>query len=308
MKKNKDVKYLILLLSVAVIWGFGFLSTTWALQEGFTVVMFNILRFGASAVVLGVVFFKQISKLTLKQVGYGALTAVLLVAGFWFQTAALGSADASTANISLFTASGVVMVPFFCWIIKRKKPSLNVFIAAILAFLSALCINLNGEFGHFSKGDLLALASAACFGLHYVVLDFTSKKVEKGALTFLQMAFATVGFAIVGLIFSPSDFTLSGVSAAGWGWMAEIVVLGTVFAYIVQTFAQNSVSPAYASVMLSAEGIFGSIFSLAFGMISFSWWIVAGTVFMAAAVVLTEGVRLKKPKEISSDTDTKQEN
>lgn len=144
--------------------------------------------------------------------------------------------------------------------------------------------------------------------MHYVVLDFTSKKVEKGALTFLQMAFATVGFAIVGLIFSPSDFTLSGVSAAGWGWMAEIVVLGTVFAYIVQTFAQNSVSPAYTSVMLSAEGIFGSIFSLAFGMISFSWWIAAGTVFMAAAVVLTEGVRLKKPKEISSDTDMKQEN
>ena len=59
---------------------------------------------------------------------------------------------------------------------------------------------------------------------------------------------------------------------------------------------------------ITAEGIFGSIFSLAFGMISFSWWIAAGTVFMAAAVVLTEGVRLKKPKEISSDTDTKQEN
>ena len=90
--------------------------------------------------------------------------------------------------------------------------------------------------------------------------------------------------------------------------MAEIVVLGTVFAYIVQTFAQNSVSPAYASVMLSAEGIFGSIFSLAFGMISFSWWIAAGTVFMAAAVVLTEGVRLKKTEAASSDTDTKQEN
>ena len=102
MKKNKDVKYLILLLSVAVIWGFGFLSTTWALQEGFTVVMFNILRFGASAVVLGVVFFKQISKLTLKQVGYGALTAVLLVAGFcgcvsgeYFTFHSLGRGDGS---------------------------------------------------------------------------------------------------------------------------------------------------------------------------------------------------------------------
>ena len=57
--------------------------------------------------------------------------------------------------------------------------------------------------------------------------------------------------------------------------------------------------------MLSAEGIFGSIFSLAFGMISFSWWIAAGTVFMAAAVVLTEGVRLKKTEANSSDTDTK---
>lgn len=59
-----------------------------------------------------------------------------------------------------------------------------MFIAAILAFLSALCINLNGEFGHFSKGDLLALASAACFGLHYVVLDFTSKKWKRRADVF----------------------------------------------------------------------------------------------------------------------------
>ncbi len=303
MEKKQNYTYLVLLMAVAVIWGFGFLSTSWALAEGFTVIMFNILRFGVSAVILGVVFCKQIAKLALKQVGYGALTAVFLVAGFWLQTTALGKNDVSTANVSLLTAANVVMVPFLTWLIRRVRPHLNAFVAAAMAFLSVLCINLNGEFGKFTSADLLALASAACFALHYVVLDITSKKVDKGALAFLQMAFASAGFAVVGLIFKPSEFTLSNVSAVGWGWIAEVILLGTVFAYIVQTFAQGHVSPSYASVMLSAEGIFGSIFSAIFSMTEFSWWIVGGTVFMAAAVVLTEGLPTKKKSDDKKQTE-----
>lgn len=283
--QGKSAINTILLFSVAVIWGIGFVVTDVVLDGGMSPILLNVFRFSIASLVMPCLFFKKIAKLTLKQVGYGALTAVFMTLGFGLQT--VGMKYTSPANTALITGLNVVMVPFFAWIARKQRPAVKVFIAAALSAVSTALLSLNGLSG-LNFGDFLVFLCGVSFAVHFIVLDYTSKKIDAGALAFLQMIFATFFFIIYGLIFDFGGFTLVGVTAKAYWLTLELALLSTCYAYIIQTAMQKKVSPSYASLILSTEALFGAVFSVIFGKDAFSVYLLFAVLGTTAAIILVE--------------------
>ena len=114
------------LFGVAVIWGGGFIASKMAL-EGFSVMETLAWRFLGAALLIGIVFAKRIRKAAKKDLLCGALIGVMMFVG---QTVQMIGLDYTTPGKQAFLVTVyVVLVPFISWLILRKRPGINSFIA-----------------------------------------------------------------------------------------------------------------------------------------------------------------------------------
>ena len=65
-------------------------------------------------------------------------------------------------------------------------------------------------------------------------------------------------------------------------------VFSTGVCYLLQTVAQKNVPAAEAGIVLSAEGAFGTLFSLLLGLESLRWGMLVGGVLITLSIVLAE--------------------
>ena len=75
------------LFIVAIIWGGGFVATQAALDGGLTTSQIMTLRFFISAVLMTVIFFKQIkNNISMGTIKVGVILGICLFLGFFLQT------------------------------------------------------------------------------------------------------------------------------------------------------------------------------------------------------------------------------
>ena len=296
VKKNKHLITHFLLVAVAVIWGLGFVFTKQILPF-VPPSLLNLLRFSVSSVLLFVLFFRKILALSLKQWLYGILAGVFLTLGFSFQSYAL--VYSSSANVSLITGLYVIAVPFFMWIVNRKRPKAKAFVAGIIGF-SGIAMLAAGGFSNLNKGDLYALVCALGFTLHYIVVDKGSKGTDSGALAFVQMLTAAAFFLVWSFSVDLTD-TLSASFPKSVAFpLFSLCVLSTAFAYVVQTHAQKTVDTSVVSLILSGESTLGAVFSVIMGLDKFTWYLALSVVLMAIALFISEYDF--KPRKIARST------
>ena len=58
--------------------------------------------------------------------------------------------------------------------------------------------------------------------------------------------------------------------------------------YFLQTWAQKHVRASEAGIILSAEGLFGTLFSLLLGMETFRWSMALGGLMITASIIFAE--------------------
>src|SRR5580692_2248608 len=103
----------LLLLAVVLVWGTTFTLVKSALTH-VSPLLFNLLRMAIAAVVLILLNFRSLKKLTAQDLRLGALVGVFLAVGYQFQTAGL---TLTTASKSAFiTGLVVVFVPLLATI------------------------------------------------------------------------------------------------------------------------------------------------------------------------------------------------
>lgn len=292
-ESGKKNTMLLLLASVAVIWGFGFVFTKQVLAF-LSPPMVNVFRFGTAAVIMFVLFAKKIVKLNKRQWLNGIFAGLFMAAGFTLQT--YGMVLTSASNAALFMGLNVVMVPFFWWALSRRRPPFKSFAAALLAFASLSVVTFGGV-SRVNLGDLLNFLSAVAFALHYVILDRIAKGTESAGLAFVQVLTAAVVSGIVGLA------DLGAMRSCVYDKsiifpMFVLCVLNTAFAYYVQSTAQKFVPPSAASLILSCESVLGAVFAVAVGMEPFVWQLGLSLAGMAAALVISQ-TDFKKLKRLS---------
>lgn len=311
-KLNTEIFYTILVITIAVFWGMGFVFIPWAQQSNAPSSLICLFRFGVSAILIAAIFNKKI-KIRKENILMSLVCGILLFAGFLLNV--MCQEYTNPSNAAFFTATNVVIVPILCAIFFRKyKTPLTVYICAGVSVIGVLIICMGGEDGmklSFGLGELMALLSAILFSFHVLAMTKALEKMDSISLTFAMFAVGSVLFLAYYLIFdlpkTPfselkwAPFTENGVFSLGFGLsITGLTLLCSLYAYLVQTKAQTVMNPTKVTLILSSESAFGAMFSMIFGMESFKWTTIVGGALILAAVFYTGWATRPKPQTASA--------
>ncbi|MDY0236189.1 MAG: DMT family transporter [Gudongella sp.] len=254
--KDKKILYADLsLFIVAIIWGSGFIFTKNALDH---MTPFYILgfRFLVASIAMGIIAFKRIKNTKWIDIKAGLIVGFFMFLGFAFQTVGL---QYTTVGVQAFiTASNVVMVPFFYWMLTKSRPGPYEFFGAILCFIGIgiLSLDTNLQVGY---GEFLTFLCAIGFALQIVAVGFFAKDVDSYVLSFVQLVIAMVLSFALAIPFEPR---ITQISSEALVPILYLAIFSTMIAFLTQNIAQKHTTSTHAAIILSLESVFGSIMGI----------------------------------------------
>ncbi len=277
----------ILLILTTVIWGGGFIITKVAVDAGFPPSFVVAARFFLGALFMLVVFWKDIKKITHNELKVGFIAGIILFIAFLMQT--VGIIYTSPSNNALITSSNVVMVPFVTWVMMGKRPPAKTIALSFVCFLGMCILSYSPEVGlNFNKGDLLTLVCAFCYACHISFLGLSAGKIEHiAALNFVQLLVTAVISSAYFYFFEYVPITLPQLYSGAVG-LIFLGVFSTGLCFLMQSYAQKILPPVRIAIMLSMEGMFGSMLSVALGYDPLSVHLVLGAVIILFSLIALE--------------------
>lgn len=272
------------LVLTTMIWGSAFvimknsvdvIPPTWLLAFRFTV----------AAAALFAVFHKSCRRPSRESVSCGIVLGILLELAYLFQTYGLKYTTAS--KNAFITTLYVVMVPFFHWLINRKRPGTGNLLAAFIAVVGLALLSLEGEIG-VQLGDILTLVCGVCFALHLIMIDRYTEVVDPVFLTVVQIAVAAVlNWCLAPILDGRFDFSVLADQSL-LGGIVYLALFSTMLGFLLQNVGQKYLSANTSSILLSLESVFGALFSVIFLKESLTGKMLIGCALMFAAVLLSE--------------------
>ncbi len=304
--KNNNLIGSLLLLFATIAWGSSFVLLKETIKHVPTFYVLAI-RFLISSIILALIFYKSIKKIDKKTLIKGLFLGIVLSFAYAVQT--VGLSYTTPARNAFLTASYCVMTPFIVWILTKKPPLIKNLLSAITCIIGigfvAFSSGDSGN-GNYLFGDVLTFISAIFYGIQIV---FTSKFQKDGcntvSLLLLQLFVVGVIMAFLSLIFEVK----SGIQnfALNKSQLLEILYLTIVCTLMAQSFmifGQKMTSVSKASLILSLEAVFGTLFSVILGVEDLTVYLFIGFAIIFIAMMINEfdvGLikRLIKPKNVN---------
>jgi len=219
------------LIGITVLWGGTFLLVQRAMGSG-GAFFFVGLRFGAAALIVGLVSMRVLRGVTRHELWAGACIGTAMMLGYALQ-----------------------IVPLLQWLVLRQS-IVGYRIGVALAFVGLLLVvgpenaglSLNG-------GELLAVIGAVAIAVEVVLISRFARRVHVGRVTVIQLAVASVlCFCIMPVVGEraviPSGFFLAGALALG---AASALIQSAM------NWAQKTVSPTRATVIYAGEPVWAGL-------------------------------------------------
>jgi drug/metabolite transporter (DMT)-like permease len=133
-------------------------------------------------------------------------------------------------------------------------------------------------------GELLTLGCALAFALHIVGLGRWAPSYDAYGLAVVQLlttAVLCLAFAVPGGVAVPSTWEV-------WGALALTAIAATAVAFVVQTWAQASLAPTRAAVIMTMEPVFSGIFAVLLAGEVLGLRTLAGAALVLAGMLLTD--------------------
>ncbi len=261
---SRSLKAHALLVLTTVIWGATFVVIKNALAD-ISPLLFNAVRMSLAALVLGVVFHREIPRLTANSLASGMLVGGLLFLGNELQTTGLKYTMPSKS--AFLTGMAVVLVPVFLTLFWRRKINRWSAFGALGAFLGLYLLTVPASAGSglnlrsINHGDLLTLGAAIVFAFHIIVMGHAAQRHHWQQITVVQVAFtaALMGLAAP-LIEKPyvvwSPRVIWGIGITGF--------LSLALAFSVQAWAQQFIPPTHTALIFTLEPVFAWLTSFIF--------------------------------------------
>ena len=257
---SKSISILSALLCT-FIWGTTFIAQDTGMDNigPFT---FNAVRFfvGFLAITpLVLIFelkkFKSQFKLDLKSFLFlSFLIGLSLFLGSALQQVALLYTD--VANAAFFTIFYVPMVPIIIFIFRRQSIHWSVWPSVILCLIGGYLLT-NFYDATVRLGDTLVVLGALFWSTHIIFTGIIIKKynlpLTLGAIQTLIVALFSfvIGFFYEEFIYVEIMKEINSILYAG--------ILSGGFAFVLQIYAQENITPAPAAIIFSLEGVFATI-------------------------------------------------
>ena len=280
---NKERLGTIGIFLTALIWGYSFVAVKVVVREiePFYLVGFRNLVGG---IFLSLIFFKNIKKATKKDILLSLPVGIALFLGFFLQT--MSSKFITASKVAFFTGSYVIFIPFFSWIIYKKRPHIAAFIAAVITVVGLYFLSSFEGFGSIETGDLFALLCAVVFAVHLMLIDKMLEYVDGIIMAAFQLITAGIISLFFGIITStPFNINVSNEAIFSLIYLA---IGATGIAYLLQTVSQKYVNPNKAGIILSLESFLGALGGVIFMKDPITINFIVGGACMIAAIFICE--------------------
>lgn len=270
----------------ALIWGFGFIATRWALQTWGPMWIIG-LRFLLTYLCVipwlraraGERVNRDAFRLTLAP---GLAIAFSLVLQTW------GLKYTSTANSGFITVLYILFVPILEWVWLRRRLSALHGVCVLIALIGAALI-CQWHQSHWNVGDFLTLGCAFLGALHILLVSAVGTRIPSPfVFNAYQSLWAGVTPLTLALFLEPSipqwwpPTTLSIVG------ILFLALVSSLIAFQLQIRAQRVLSPSTASLLFLLESPFAAFFGWLFfsEQLEPSQW-VGATLVIGAAIGAT---------------------
>ncbi len=189
------------------------------------------------------------------------------------------------------TALYIIYVPLISMLFLGQKLSNNVKISVVIAVIGLYLLCFKEDTGGFSYYDILLLIAAFFYGVHILVVNYFSDKVNAVKTSCVQ--FFVVGLLSLPLMFLYETPTWSSIVACKTPILyAGILTCGV--AYTLQIFGQKYTAPVIASLILCLESVFAVLGGAMILNETMTIKETLGCVLMITAVILSE-IKINKP-------------
>lgn len=280
------------LVAICAVWGLTFVMVQDAVAL-IPVTTFLAYRFIPAAVLVAVVFRRELPGLGSSGLRAGGLMGLFLTAGYLFQTFGLERTTAS--NAGFITGLFVVLTPLLGALLLRQRVGRAAWLAAALSSLGLYLLSGSGGGDSQWIGDALVFMCAVSFSMHILVTDSAIERHHYGALLAVQLG--VTGIVCLALAVAQQDLVVPRSSTV---WSALIVtsLFASALGFFVQTYAQRHASPARTALILTSEPVFAGLFAYLLQgetLTALSW---VGAALIMVAILLVETVpqlRVERP-------------
>lgn len=293
------------LLLVAIIWGSGFAAMSFTLDQGFTPLQIITLRFFISALLINIIFFKQIKEnISKESIKAGCILGVFLFIAFVVQT--IGLVYTTASKNAFITAANVVIVPFIGFFIYKRKLDKIGIISSITTLVGIGILSLHTDLS-VNIGDLLTLVCAFGFAFHIFFTSEFATKHNPIVLTGVQFTVTFILSLITQVIMGEGAIT---GNPSGYYGIFYSAVFCTTIAFLSQTICQKRVEGTKTAIILSTESVFGAIFSVIILHEVMTFRMIIGCIIIFVSIIAAETKLsfLKKNKIILEPVNIKSTN
>lgn len=292
MKITKRMANMVLLL-ISALWGSGFIITRVVLDANAPAGFINFTRGLIFSILVLLFFHQKIFKMTFDDFKIGLIAGLFNFGGYIAQT--VGVKYTTPSNNAFISATYVIFIPFMAWLAYKKPLKIKSFIAiAFCLWGMAILTGIMSKGFVINVGDVYSLICAFFYAGSITYISYGARKTDATIIAFmLAMAQAIGG---LGYFFFVDGGQLSTVN-----WQAVILpllYLGVMCSFVAQTLqviAQKHTSATTAGLIMMLEGLFGSLFSVAFGFEPFTFSMaVGGTIIMIALVLMEVNFELSR--------------
>ena len=276
----------LLLVSVTAVWG----STFFLIRDLVAHVPsadFLAVRFAIAAVVMAVVFRRQVLALRRRELVVGLGLGVLYGLAQLLQTVGLEHTDASVSGF--VTGTYVVLTPVLGAVLLRDRLPGSTWLAVLLATAGLAVLSLRGL--SVGYGEALTLGSAVLYALHILGLGRYSTAAAATGLATVQAFVIAVVATIAAL---PGGITLPSTGGQWTSLLYMALVAGAV-ALWAQTWAQSHLPAARAAIVMTMEPVFAAFFAVLFGGESLTARMLLGGGLVLAAMYVVELLGRRTP-------------
>lgn len=261
----------LIIASVAAIWGVGFPMTRFALDGGISVGALMSLRFMLAGVLMFAIIRAQRIPIVRRGVLDGFWLGLLLAVIFWSQTD--GMRFTTTAKSGFITGLYVLFTPLIAVAIGQRIRLSSAVGAVIAVFGLYLLVRSPsggyaalGGFGQVNRGDLETLLCAILCAVHIIMMGAFTRRTDPWLLAGTQVLVGGMITVIV-TAFLPAPYgfqnlpqTLPRITV--FGPTLYLALFSTVFAFWGQAVAQTRLGPTEAALLFSIEPVTAAILSV----------------------------------------------
>ncbi|WEO78370.1 DMT family transporter [Cryobacterium sp. SO2] len=249
----------LLLLLVAASWGSTYLVAKELITPESVVALLALRMLLAAALMAAIVAARR-TRITAAELRAGVLLGSVLAAVFAFET--FGIAKTSATNAGLIISLTIVFTPILDAAVSGRRLPGRFLLAALIAIGGVGLLAGNGAFQPPSVGDLLILVAAIVRAVHVTSMFSLTGHTPMNSLhlTTVQLATCATFFSVASLFYGDSiPHFLARLDPGRAALFLYLVVVCTVFAFLVQTWAVRRTSPSRVSLLLGTEPIWAAI-------------------------------------------------